>query len=216
LPSRFTKKPEQQQQPAPAVAEAAQRYRFTRYTGSGGGPHTAPSSPETHKEEDTCTAAEPEGPSPAPPSSPLAEPRPPNKSNPVLVHVADYVSSDCVDDSVDESDDQRSSAPVAEAHGRPSAGSLSDDIDDIDHIDDKDMDDKDMDDKDKGDDEDGVATGGAQQVTASKSDGHIYGRRRCEEFDASTTSLNRQTQCCMSFKPKPSRRKSQSHSCHVV
>lgn len=194
----------------------AQRYtRFTRHMAGGsgsGGSRTAPSSPETHKEEEPV--AVPKAPdvteSPEPPTKPVlpilevpvpAFPAQPVsvKSNQVLVHVADYVSSDCVD-SVD-SDDQQSLARIV-----------------VEYMDDQPF-------PESSDDElpDEVTTptpstsAGVQAVTASQSDGEIY-TRQCVDFDVSTSSLNRQTQCCMSFKahPKSSRKKSQSHSCHVV
>lgn len=206
--SRFTKKLEQ----SPS-SEMVHRYtRFTRHMAGGsgsGGSRTAPSSPETHKEEEAIAVevSDTNG-SPEPSTKPvsptfvaplLALPAPPvhvNRANPVLVHVADYVSSDCVD-SVD-SDDQQSLAQVAaeELDEQPFPESSDDELPE----------------------EVMTSIGSASnQVTASKSDGQIY-RRRCEEFDVSTSSLNQQTQCCMSFKahPKSSRKKSQSHSCHVV
>lgn len=119
------------------------------------------------------------------------------------MHVADYVSSDCVD-SVDEcSDDQRSLAREEEEAEEivPLEGSDDDD-------------DQQMPDERAAMDRTAFTSTGIQ-VTMSKSDGHIY---RCEQLDSSTTSLNRQTQCCMSFKtqPKSSRKKSQSHSCVLV
>lgn len=207
--SRFAKKPEQ----LVATADAVQRYRFTRCT--MGNSRTAPSSPETHKEEESAVAEiavaeSDETPAPnvqSPPSTP--PPTVPSKSVPVLVHVADYVSSDCVD-SVDSDDQQSllaliSSAPVMTLdHHQPFPESSDDEL--------------------PGGVDNATSSGcsggggaGGVQVTASKSDGHIY-KRQCQEFDASTSSLNRQTQCCMSFKPHPksSRKKSQSHSCHVV
>lgn len=180
--SRFAKKLDR-----PPSADAAQRHRFAR---NAGGSQTAPSSPETHKEEEAAAAAAETSDASAAPAAP-----PPVKSNPVLVHVADYASSDCVSDSVD-SDGRRSPAVVRDVDGDKSfSGPFFED------------------------DSPGTrsAASAGVRVSASKSDGQIY-TRRCEALDASTTSLNRQTQCCMSFKPHPktSRKKSQSHSCRLV
>lgn len=225
--------PPAQAQPlsADAVVQVRHGYRFVRNAsaGSGGGTRTAPSSPETRDvqgsevvlvespvEESSSSSLEglrssSTPPTPPPPPPPLPPPVQVKKSNPVLVHVADYVSSDCVD-SVDDSDDQRSLAGASVA--TPDGG-------DDDEIRPDDWSDADA-------DNDRLPTGARsgvdrvlpQQVTESKSDGQIYGQRcRGDELNLSTTSLNRQTQCCMSFKPNPkssSRKRSQSHSCHLV
>lgn len=221
--SRFTRKPEQS-----PVPDSVHRYRFTRNAGGAGSgeSQTAPSSPETHKEEepvrpeavaeavvvrsgtdDTTVQMQSQLEHQQQPSLPI-----PVKTNPVLVHVADYVSSDCMD-SVDESDDQVSLARMSVVLP------ADDDVDD--------------DENDKDDDKDDeqsfpesseeelpvelMAAPVVSAVTASKSDGQIY-RRRCDQLDVSTSSLNQQTQCCMRFKahPKSSKVKSQSHSCHLV
>ncbi|VVC40589.1 Hypothetical protein CINCED_3A019101 [Cinara cedri] len=229
-------------QPQPLSADAVVNvwpgYRFPRNVaavGSSGGARTAPSSPETREyqghevaliespvEESSSSSLEglrssstPSTPPPPPPLPPA--PVPIKKSNPVLVHVADYVSSDCVD-SVDDSDDQRSLA------GRVSLATPDDDDDNEDAIRPVEWSEADDDDGDGGNRLPAGTVPGDRglplQVTESKSDGHIYGRRhRCDELDLSTTSLNRQTQCCMSFKTNPkssSRKRSQSHSCHLV
>ncbi|CAI6365178.1 unnamed protein product [Macrosiphum euphorbiae] len=249
--SRFTRKIEQLPKPdstsTSAAVVAVQRHRFVRNAGGGrGGTQTAPSSPETHKEEDTLAESSPilplelpEPPSvstPSPPPHPPPPPPPPppaTKSNPVLVHVADYVSSDCVD-SVD-SDDQRSlqthevdlgrsDDEGSDDHPHPFPESSDDDLppDDDDDIDDLDLSSVDPTTPLPPLSSPSASPTGARAVTASKSDGQIYGRRRqrCDELDddVSTSSLNRQTQCCMSFKahPKSSRKRSQSHSCKLI
>lgn len=203
------------------VADTQVIQRYARLTRNGGS-QTAPSSPpETHHEEEDATeetAAEetataeiatvvddvgsPSQPSVRPCSTAV-------KLNPVLVHVADYVSSDCVDDS----DDQQSVALELEAmpndddnDGRPFPESSDEELPDVQVA-------------NRTRSPSMTRSHGAAQITASKSDGHIHRRRRSDELDMSTSSLNRQsTQCCMSFKtnPKSSRKKSQSHSCRLV
>lgn len=206
--SRFTRKPEQS-----PVSDSVHRYRFTRNTGSGES-QTAPSSPETHKEEEPTesevaepvTASAEAGDATVQAQSQIQQPSHPIpvKTNPVLVHVADYVSSDCVD-SVDDSDDQVSLARVS------AVLPADDDDDDAQSFPESSEEELPV------EIELEVTPVVSASVTASKSDGQIY-RRRCEQFDVSTSSLNQQTQCCMRFKthPKSSRVKSQSHSCHLV
>ncbi|KAL5241209.1 hypothetical protein ACI65C_008619 [Semiaphis heraclei] len=245
--SRFTRKIEQLPKPdstsAMTAIVAVQRHRFVRNAGAGrGGTQTAPSSPEAHKAEDTLAELSPilpvelspsvsaQSPSPRPPPPPPPPP-PVTKSNPVLVHVADYVSSDCVD-SVD-SDDQRSlhtseidlgasDVEGSDDHPHPFPESSDDDL----PPDDDDDDNDDLDLSSVGpttplppSSSPSASLTDVRAVTTSKSDGQIYGRRRDElDDDASTSSLNRQTQCCISFKthPKSSRKRSQSHSCKLI
>lgn len=297
--TRFEKKLQDQPQPPPADAVHAMRYRFTRYA-TAGGSCTAPSSPETRKEDDTtpaATATAAETGSRSSPSQSSASSIATTttcttvttstttittstctatctgngtttmvKSNPVLVHVADYVSSDCVDSSDDQqsfgrassvqpatadsddrepfpesSDEELPSAPRTEETPSETAAELPVQLP--------------MTELSAEELPVTTVTATAQasapsssspssavvQVTGSKSDGQIYREKRArlyrycddgydddgnERLDVSTSSLNRQTQCCMSFKvhntaaagSKSSARKhrSQSHSCCLV
>ncbi|XP_025201544.1 soluble guanylate cyclase 88E-like isoform X2 [Melanaphis sacchari] len=252
--SRFARKTEQLPKPdstsTTVSVVAVQRHRFIRNPVSGrNGTQTAPSSPETHKEEDILVdssqllpvvipepsvkpALSPTSPQPPLPPPPPPPPPPTIKSNPVLVHVADYVSSDCVD-SID-SDDQRSlrtreidlggsDAEGSIDHPHPFPESSDDDLppDDDDDNDDLDLSSADPTTLPPRSSPSSASLTDARIVTTSKSDGQIYSRRRrCDELDddASTSSLNQKTQCCMRFKahPKSSRKRSQSHSCKLI
>ncbi|XP_050441518.1 soluble guanylate cyclase 88E-like [Adelges cooleyi] len=208
--SRFTRKTEHPQTGDLSLA-AVQRYRYTRNRGGSIDSQTTPhSSPETHKEIAErwigITTVEETQTEPQTITQSVA-----SKPNPVLVHVADYVSSDCCIDSFD-SDDQQLDMTATETSYNVEDLSLSPSPVQVSF----ELPDKKSPTVVKSAAETAPA---AAQMTASKSDGEI-GERRDIETATSTTSLNRKTQCCMSFNKghskSSSKKRSLSHSCRLV
>lgn len=187
------------------------RPRFAR---NAGGTQTAPTSPEAHKEEAEDVAA---AGSPSQTAAVVQERRSrtaDRNNDPVLMHVADYVSSDCAD-----SDDlHRSSSSVA---GAPADDRGRDDDEPFPVSSEDGLPDRTTRDANANGGTAGAASAASAagvHVAASKSDGHICSRR-CEAFDASSSSLDRRTACwSVPFKAhsKSSRKKSQSHSCRLI
>ncbi|XP_050525480.1 soluble guanylate cyclase 88E-like isoform X2 [Daktulosphaira vitifoliae] len=204
--SRFLKKME-----TPIINDSntvvVQRYRYTRNRGESGESQTAPSSPESRKEEHIICNKESlinKLDHPALITAP--------RVNPILVHVADYVSSDCCVDSFD-SDDQNlvelNHYDTEETLTLPTILSPT------------------------SQDEQQLVlveevpspaivvvvreNAAGTRMAPSFSDGQICEKRDMETA-TSTTSLDRQTQCCITFKgrPKSSKKRSLSHSCRLV